>query len=157
MVSHAALLHGMQFEAEVARSWTRKPVQSVDSMFTLTSKNAIRKDSHVCLLYIPDFPVEAIVRAEPLLRERAVAVLEGEPPVARVVALNDKLALGMKWEWKMRRLFDAEVAVGEFSHDAFDADARASTRSPRIPPCWMLLSAFRREWKTPPTIAYYST
>lgn len=29
VVSHAALLHGMQFEAEVIRSWTRKPVQSV--------------------------------------------------------------------------------------------------------------------------------
>ncbi len=41
-VSHAALLHGMQFEAEVTRSWTRKPVQSTCSAFTLTSKNAIR-------------------------------------------------------------------------------------------------------------------
>ena len=35
-VSHAALLHGMQFEAEVIRSWTRKPVQSARSVFTLT-------------------------------------------------------------------------------------------------------------------------
>ena len=42
LVSHAALLHGMQFEAEVTRSWTRKPVQSARSAFTLTSKNAIR-------------------------------------------------------------------------------------------------------------------
>jgi hypothetical protein len=41
-VSHAALLHGMQFEAEVVRSWTRKPVQSARSAFTLTSKNAVR-------------------------------------------------------------------------------------------------------------------
>ena len=41
VVSHAALLHGMQFEAEVIRSWTRKPVQSARSVFTLTSKNAI--------------------------------------------------------------------------------------------------------------------
>lgn len=44
-------------------------------------------------IYIPDFPVEAIVRAEPLLRERAVAVLEGKPPVVRVVALNEKARL----------------------------------------------------------------
>ncbi len=42
VVSHAALLHGMQFEAEVTRSWTRKPVQSAGSAFTLTRKNAIR-------------------------------------------------------------------------------------------------------------------
>ena len=41
-------------------------------------------------LYIPDFPVEAIVRSEPLLRERAVAVLEGKPPLLRVIALNER-------------------------------------------------------------------
>jgi len=40
-------------------------------------------------IYIPDFPVEAIVRAQPLLRERAVAVLDGKPPVVRVIALNE--------------------------------------------------------------------
>src|SRR5271157_4314427 len=44
-------------------------------------------------IYIPDFPVEAIVRAEPLLREWAVAVLEGKPPLVRVVALNEKARL----------------------------------------------------------------
>lgn len=44
-------------------------------------------------LYIPDFPVAAIVRAEPWLRDRAVAVLEGKPPQARVAALNDKARL----------------------------------------------------------------
>ncbi|HTZ89669.1 MAG TPA: DNA polymerase Y family protein [Alloacidobacterium sp.] len=41
-------------------------------------------------IYVPDFPVEAIVRSEPLLREHAVAVLEGKPPLARVIALNEK-------------------------------------------------------------------
>lgn len=48
-------------------------------------------------IYVPDFPVEAIVRAEPLLRERAVAVLDGKPPLVRVVALNEKARwLGME-------------------------------------------------------------
>ena len=48
-------------------------------------------------IYIPDFPVEALVRAEPLLRERAVAVLEGKPPLTRVIALNEKARhLGME-------------------------------------------------------------
>ncbi len=47
-------------------------------------------------IYIPDFPVEAIVRVEPWLREQAVAVLEGKPPLVRVVALNEKArCLGM--------------------------------------------------------------
>ncbi len=48
-------------------------------------------------IYVPDFPVEAIVRAEPLLRERAVAVLEGKPPLTRVISLNEKARfLGME-------------------------------------------------------------
>ncbi len=41
-------------------------------------------------IYIPDFPVEAIVRTEPLLRERAVAALDGKPPVVRIIALNER-------------------------------------------------------------------
>ena len=48
-------------------------------------------------IHIPDFPVEAIVRSEPLLRDRAVAVLEGKPPLTRVAALNEKARrLGME-------------------------------------------------------------
>jgi protein ImuB len=39
-------------------------------------------------LYIPDFSVQAVVRLEPDLRGRAVAVVEPEPPPARVFALN---------------------------------------------------------------------
>jgi len=41
-------------------------------------------------IYISDFPVEAIVRSEPSLRERAMAVLDGKPPLVRVIALNEK-------------------------------------------------------------------
>ena len=41
-VSHAALLHEMQFVAEVTRSWTRKPVQSARSAFAFTARHAIR-------------------------------------------------------------------------------------------------------------------
>ncbi|MGA2906024.1 MAG: hypothetical protein ABSD98_19535 [Candidatus Korobacteraceae bacterium] len=44
-------------------------------------------------IHIPDFPVEAMVRAEPLLRDRAVAALEGKPPLVRVIALNEKARL----------------------------------------------------------------
>ncbi len=48
-------------------------------------------------IYIPDFLVEAIVRVEPVLREHAVAVLDGKPPLARVIALNEKARqLGME-------------------------------------------------------------
>jgi len=48
-------------------------------------------------IYIPDFSVEAIVRAQPVLREHAVAVLDGKPPLVRVIALNEKARqLGME-------------------------------------------------------------
>ncbi len=43
-------------------------------------------------IYVPDFPVEAIVRAEPELREQAVAVVEGTPPLVHVVAVNERAA-----------------------------------------------------------------
>ncbi len=41
-------------------------------------------------LFIPDFPVEAIIRFEPELRGRPVAVLAGRSPLEKVVALNEK-------------------------------------------------------------------
>ncbi|HEX6879294.1 MAG TPA: hypothetical protein VF135_02930 [Terriglobales bacterium] len=40
-------------------------------------------------IYIPDFTVEAVLRAEPMLRGRAVAVLEGKPPLCYVVSANE--------------------------------------------------------------------
>ena len=43
-------------------------------------------------IYVPDFPVEAIVRAEPELREYPVAVVEGTPPLVHVVAVNETAA-----------------------------------------------------------------
>ena len=51
-------------------------------------------------VHIPDFLVEAILRARPELRHRAVAVVEGVPPLSYVVGLNGRarevgLAVGM--------------------------------------------------------------
>ena len=45
-------------------------------------------------IYVPNFPVAAILRAEPELRARAIAVLEGKPPLEKVLAVNKK-ALGI--------------------------------------------------------------
>jgi protein ImuB len=44
-------------------------------------------------IYVPDFPVEALVRAEPMLREQAVAVLDGTPPLLTVLACNQRARL----------------------------------------------------------------
>ncbi len=41
-------------------------------------------------IYAPNFPVAAALRAEPELRARAVAILEGKPPLEKVFAVNEK-------------------------------------------------------------------
>jgi nucleotidyltransferase/DNA polymerase involved in DNA repair len=41
-------------------------------------------------IFVPDFPVEAVLRAEPELRARPVAVLEGKPPLQKVLGVNEK-------------------------------------------------------------------
>ena len=63
-------------------------------------------------IHIPDFPVEAIVRAEPLLRERAIAVLEGKPPLTRIIALNGKARL-LGMEIGMTKLQAAVFAASD--------------------------------------------
>ena len=41
-------------------------------------------------IFVPDFPVEALLRAEPDLRAHALAVLEGKAPLQTIFALNEK-------------------------------------------------------------------
>src|SRR6266446_140406 len=41
-------------------------------------------------IYVPNFPVAALLRAEPELRTQALAVLEGKPPLEKVGAVNEK-------------------------------------------------------------------
>src|SRR5579864_6692107 len=43
-------------------------------------------------IYIPNFPLAAILRAEPELRAKPVAVLEGNSPLEKVLAVNEKAA-----------------------------------------------------------------
>src|SRR5438445_3799310 len=44
--------------------------------------------SFACI-FVPDFPVEAVLRAEPELRSQAVAVLEGKPPLQKIISVNE--------------------------------------------------------------------
>jgi protein ImuB len=41
-------------------------------------------------IYVPNFPVAAVLRAEPELRTRAIAILEGKPPLETILAVNDQ-------------------------------------------------------------------
>ncbi len=44
--------------------------------------------SYACI-YVPDFPVEALLRAEPELRSQSLVVLEGKVPLQKVFAVNE--------------------------------------------------------------------
>ena len=88
-------------------------------------------------IYVPDFPVEALVRAEPSLRARAIAVLEGKPPLTRVIALNER-ARGIGLEVGMTKLQaaafaekteNAETAQPTGKHGGSDLAVRASPRA----------------------------
>ena len=41
-------------------------------------------------IYVPNFPVAAALRAKPELQARAVAIVEGKPPLERIVAVDEK-------------------------------------------------------------------
>ena len=44
-------------------------------------------------IYVPNFPVAAALRAEPELQARAVAIVEGKPPLEQIIAVNEKAEL----------------------------------------------------------------
>jgi len=43
-------------------------------------------------IYVPNFPLAAALRAEPELQPRALAILEGKPPLETIIAVNEKAA-----------------------------------------------------------------
>jgi protein ImuB len=43
-------------------------------------------------IFVPNFMLQAVVRAEPELSERALALVEGTPPLCRVAAISEKAA-----------------------------------------------------------------
>ena len=43
-------------------------------------------------IYVPNFPVAAALRAEPELQSRPVVILEGKPPLEKIIAVNEKAA-----------------------------------------------------------------
>src|ERR1700687_1327100 len=56
---------------------------------SLRIENLLSCSMFACI-FIPDFSVQAIIRFEPELRARSVAVLIGRPPLEKVVALNER-------------------------------------------------------------------
>src|ERR1700691_2716270 len=46
-------------------------------------------NQYFACIFVPDFPVEALLRAEPELRSQSLAVLEGKAPLQKVFAVNE--------------------------------------------------------------------
>jgi protein ImuB len=58
-----------------------------------TTRSAPTRSAGLCAcLLVREFPVQAMLRLRPALRNQPVAVLEGEPPLERVCSLNVKAA-----------------------------------------------------------------
>ncbi len=89
-------------------------------------------------IYVPDFPVEAIVRAEPSLRERAVVVTEGTPPLVKVIAVNENASeIGV--EPGMTKLEAEELLAAAFAEHG--SETRATQASQTQPGCMRHRSA----------------
>ena len=83
-------------------------------------------------IYIPDFPVEAVMRAEPELRERAVAIVEGTPPLVHIVAVNEPAAQAGVERFRYRAARpDGTIELGELRAPTRD-DALAALGKPII-------------------------
>jgi len=41
-------------------------------------------------IYVPNFPVTAVLRAEPELQARPIAIFEGKPPLEKIIAVNER-------------------------------------------------------------------
>jgi len=90
-------------------------------------------------IYVPDFPAQALTRVSPELRDQAIAVLDGTPPLLTVIAANPR-ARDMGIQVSMTKLH-AEACAGlqllrrsllqeAAAHDAL-LDS-ASSFSPRV-------------------------
>ncbi|HEX9121072.1 MAG TPA: hypothetical protein VF840_11085 [Terriglobales bacterium] len=113
-------------------------------------------------IYVPDFPVEAMVRAEPELREQTVAVVEGTPPLVHVVAVNERAARAgvepgmtrLQAEERMKAAVAShqspgKSAAGEGARGGSDSrywksspgEAPGPTKNPRNPRCSQAIPA----------------
>jgi protein ImuB len=87
----SARLKPRPFKARLKKGVFQQPFRACELQIT-NCKVSIELAMPFAAIYVPDFPVEAMVRAEPELREQAVAVVEGTPPLVHVVAVNERAA-----------------------------------------------------------------
>ena len=94
-------------------------------------------------IHVPDFLVQAVVRAEPALRDRAIALVDGTPPLWNVVAANEAalqagIQLGM-----------AKSQAAQFCSVEIRQRSARSGENPLTRLCSISAGRFLRAWKTP--------
>lgn len=90
-------------------------------------------------IHVPDFSVDAVVRHEPDLREKALAIVDGRPPLWNVVAVNararrDGIEPGMT-RLQVEQFFDAAIRKRSGAQEAAAHAAMldcAGACSPRV-------------------------
>ena len=89
-------------------------------------------------LHAPDFPVQAAVRLDATLRQQSVAILEGSPPLQKVVALSPqarKQGMYLDMTKPQAELFGAKLCQRNRAQEAAAAQALldcAFAFSPRV-------------------------
>ena len=96
-------------------------------------------------IHIPDFIVQALVRGELALRERAVTIVEGTPPLWSVVAANPR-AVQVGIELGMAKSQAAQFAAVEIRI------ALRRRKKPLMKRCWIWAGPSPHAWRTPPPI-----
>src|SRR5262245_47918995 len=89
-------------------------------------------------LYAPDFPVQAVVRLNAALRQQPVALLDGSPPLQKVVALNSRAREQEMWLGMTKsqaELFGVKLCQRDHTQEATASQALldcAFAFSPRV-------------------------
>jgi len=89
-------------------------------------------------LHAPDFPVQAVVRLDATLRQQPVAILEGSPPLQKVIALNPqarKQGMYLNMTKLQAELFGAKLSQRNRAQEAAATQALldcAFAFSPRV-------------------------
>ena len=112
------------------------------SNFTIAIPNDSMISMPFACIYVPNFSVAAALRAEPELKTRAVAILEGKPPLEKIIAVNENAA-------RLGIAPGMTKAQADSAPNSPCVNALRCRNPPRTPPCSTARNRSLPVWKTP--------